>query len=128
MELGRNPTLLSISDQQVTFRLVDGRVYHEGMNMDVGPVTLRTQGWVALDESIGLVVEIPVKSEWFGGSQAPTGLRDQTLQIPMSGTLRQPKIDPRAWQQVVVLFGQNAARGVIQDQLNKQLDRLFQPK
>jgi hypothetical protein len=128
MELGRNPTLLAMTEQKVVFRMAQGRVYHQGMTMDIGPVTLRTQGWVALDESIGLMIEIPVKAEWFGRGQPPAGLKDQTLQIPMSGTLRKPQIDPRAWQQVAVLFGQTAAREVIEEQLNKQLDRLLQPR
>ena len=55
----------------------------------------------------------------------PAGLKDQTLQIPIGGTLRRPQVDPRAMQQVVALFAQNAARDLIEGQINKQLERLL---
>jgi hypothetical protein len=126
MELGRNPTLLKINEQKVDFRMAGGRVSHQGMSMDIGTVTVRTHGWVALDETIGLVAEVPVKAEWFGRNAMPAGLKDQTLQIPIGGTLRRPQVDPRAMQQVVALFAQNAARDLIEGQINKQLDRLFE--
>jgi hypothetical protein len=128
LELGRNPTLLKVSGQQVDFRMAGGRVQHQGMSMDIGSVTVRTQGWVAFDESMGLVAEVPIKAEWFGRNGVPAGLKDQTLQIPIGGTLRRPQVDPRAMQQVVALFAQNAARDLIEGQINKQFDRLFQPK
>jgi translocation and assembly module TamB len=125
LELGRNPTLLKVNEQQVDFRMAGGRVQHQGMRMDIGSVTIRTHGWVAFDESMGLVAEVPVKAEWFGGNGVPAGLKDQTLQIPIGGTLRRPQVDPRAMQQVVALFAQNAARDLIEGQINKQLERLL---
>jgi translocation and assembly module TamB len=91
-------------------------------------VTIRTSGWVAFDETIGLVAEIPIKAEWVQKTPALASMQGQSLQIPIGGTLRRPQIDPAAWQQVLTLFAQSAARGLIEDQLNKQLDRLFQPK
>ena len=90
VELSRNPTLLAINDQQIVFRMLDGRVYHQGMTMNVGNVTIRTHGLVGLDESLNLVADVPVKAEWFGGGAVPAGLKDQTFQIPIGGTLRQP--------------------------------------
>jgi hypothetical protein len=128
LELGRNPTLLKVSGQQIDFRMAGGRVQHQGMSMDIGSVTIRTHGWVAFDESMGLVAEVPIKAEWFGRNGVPAGLKDQTLQIPIGGTLRRPQVDPRAMQQVVALFAQNAARDLIEGQINKQFDRLFQPR
>ncbi|MEX2141871.1 MAG: hypothetical protein WD894_21580 [Pirellulales bacterium] len=128
LELGRNPTLLKVNGQQIDFRMAGGRVHHQGMSMDIGSVTIRTNGWVAFDESMGLVAEVPIKAEWFGRNAVPAGLKDQTLQIPIGGTLRRPQVDPRAMQQVVALFAQNAARDLIEDQINKQFDRLFQPR
>ncbi len=125
MELGRNPTLLRISEQKVDFRMAGGRVAHQGMTMDIGSVTVRTHGWVAFDETMGLVAEVPIKAEWFGGNAMPAGLKDQTLQIPIGGTLRRPQVDPRAMQQVVALFAQNAARDLIEGQINKPLERLL---
>jgi hypothetical protein len=125
-EPNRNPTLLSISDQKIDFRMAGGRVVHQGMAMNIGDVTIRTSGWVAFDETIGLVAEIPVKAEWVQKTPALASMQGQSLQIPIGGTLRRPQIDPAAWKQVLALFAQGAARGLIEDQLNKQLDRLFE--
>jgi translocation and assembly module TamB len=121
-ELSRNPTLLAIDDQQIDFRMAGGRVVHQGMTMNVGDVTIRTSGWVAFDETIGLVAEIPIKAEWVQKTPALASMQGQTLQIPIGGTLRRPQIDPRAWQQVLSIFAQGAARGLIEDQLNRLLE------
>jgi hypothetical protein len=127
-ELNRNPTLLAINDQKIDFRMAGGRVVHQGMSMNIGDVTIRTSGWVGFDETIGLVAEIPVKAQWVQKTPALASMQGQSLQIPIGGTLRRPEIDPAAWKQVLALFAQGAARGLIEDQLNKQLDRLFQPR
>ncbi|HJS06468.1 MAG TPA: hypothetical protein VJ809_02385, partial [Pirellulales bacterium] len=127
-ELNRNPTLLAINDQKIDFRMAGGRVVHQGMTMNIGDVTIRTSGWVGFDETIGLIAEIPIKPEWVQETPALASMQGQSLQIPIGGTLGRPQIDPRAWQQVLALFAQGAARGLIEDQLNKQLDRLFQPR
>jgi hypothetical protein len=127
-ELNRNPTLLAINDQKIDFRMAGGRVVHQGMTMNIGDVTIRTSGGVGFDETIGLVAEIPIKAEWVQKTPALASMQGQSLQIPINGTLGRPQIDPRAWQQVLALFAQGAARGLIEDQLNKQLDRLFQPR
>jgi hypothetical protein len=127
-ELNRNPTLLAINDQKIDFRMAGGRVVHQGMTMNIGEVTIRTSGWVGFDETIGLVAEVPIKAEWVQKTPALASMQGQSLQIPIGGTLRRPQIDPAAWKQVLTLFAQGAARGLIEDQLNKQLDRLFQPR
>jgi hypothetical protein len=122
-ELNRNPTLLAINDQKIDFRMAGGRVVHQGMTMNVGEVTIRTSGWVGFDETMGLVAEIPIKAEWVQQTPALASMQGQSLQIPIGGTLRRPQIDPRAWQQVLALFAQGAARGLIEDQLNRLLER-----
>jgi hypothetical protein len=122
-ELNRNPTLLAINDQKIDFRMAGGRVVHQGMTMNIGDVTIRTSGWVAFDETIGLVAEIPIKAEWVQKTPALASMQGQSLQIPIGGTLRRPQIDPAAWKQVLSLFAQSAARGLIEDQLNRLLER-----
>jgi len=128
LELGHNPVLLSISEQQIDFRMADGRVHHQGMTMSVGDVTIRTHGWVALDETIGLTAEVPIKPQWVQRNPLLASLKDKTLQIPIGGTLRRPQVDPRAMQQVASLLLENTARDLLQEQLDKQLNRLFQPR
>jgi hypothetical protein len=123
--VGREATLLTMQDQKVDFSLVDGRVHHQDLVMTIGTTTIRTRGSVGLDETINLIAEVPVRKEWIQSNPALGNLRDQTLQIPITGTLRKWKIDDRVIQQLLGQFIQGTTRGLIEGELNKQLDRLF---
>ncbi len=69
-------TLLSIRDQQVNFKVADGRVYHQNIEFQIGDITMRSQGSVGLtDETISLTLQIPVQDDWV--SQEPTLRRPQ---------------------------------------------------
>ena len=89
-------TLLSIRDQQVNFRVVDGRVYHQNMEFQVGDVTLRSQGSVGLDETISLTLQVPIQDAWIAKEPLLAGLKGQSLQVPVTGTLTRPQMDQRA--------------------------------
>jgi hypothetical protein len=126
-ELGRNPVLLSMSEQKVDFRMVEGRVHHQGLAMRIGDVTVRTRGWVAMDQTIGLVAEVPILDRWVANDPLLAGLKGQVLEIPIEGTLRQWNYQ-RALQQLAAQIVQKGAGSIIEQQLNRQLDRLFQPR
>jgi hypothetical protein len=118
-------TLLTMENQKVDFRLVEGRVYHQDMSMTIGTTTIRTRGWVGLDETINIIAEVPIRKEWAQSNPAFANLRDQTLQVPITGTLRKWKVDDRVMQQLLGQFIQGTARGLLEGELNKQLDRLL---
>jgi len=121
--------LLKMEEQAVDFRVVDGRVYHQGLLLQVGKVTLKTQGWVSLeDETLGMLVEIPLLPEWIQKSPALAKIPEQTIKIPMTGTLKKPQVDREAIGQLTALLIQNAAQQTIENQLNKGLDRLLRPR
>lgn len=122
------PVLLRMSDQQIDFRMVDGRVYHQGLSTTIGDVIVRTRGWVAVDETIELVAEVPIRDEWVANEPLLRSMKGQVLQIPMTGTLSRPKLDQRALSHLSGLLLQNSARSLIEGQINKQLDRLFEPR
>jgi hypothetical protein len=126
-ELGRNQVLLSMSEQKVDFRMVEGRVHHQGLAMRIGDVTVRTRGWVAMDQTIGLVAEVPILDRWVANDPLLAGLKGQVLEIPIEGTLRQWNYQ-RALQQLAAQIVQKGAGSIIEQQLNRQLDRLFQPR
>ncbi len=95
-DLSGEPALLKINDQKVDFHLVDGRVYHQGLSMQVGEVTIRTRGWVGLDETVNIVAEIPIKDQWKEQRNGPfSGMKDDVIQIPIQGNLHDPKFDMR---------------------------------
>jgi translocation and assembly module TamB len=122
LELGREPVLVKIDNQKVDFRMAQGRIYHQSLTMQIGETTIRTRGWVGADETIGLVADVPLRQEWLK-NPIFANQRDGIIQVPITGTLKQPKIDNRIIGQLL----QGATRGVIENELNKQLDRFLSP-
>ena len=76
-ELGRNPVLLSMSGQQIDFKMIEGRVHHQGLTMRIGDVDVRTRGWVAMDQTISLVAEVPILDKWVNNDPLLAGLKGQ---------------------------------------------------
>ena len=121
-------TLLSVKDQQVNFRVVDGRVYHENMEFQVGDVTLRSQGSVGFDETVALTLIVPVQDAWVSKEPLLSGLKGQSLRIPISGTLTRPQMDQSAIGSLTQQLLQGAAQQAVGGELNKALDKLFKPR
>ncbi|MGD9634781.1 MAG: hypothetical protein AB7U97_15995, partial [Pirellulales bacterium] len=121
-------TLLSIQDQNVNFRVVDGRVYHQGMQFQVGDIVMRTEGSVGLDETVALVVHVPIQDKWIEGQALLVGLRGQSLSIPISGTLRNPRMDQSAVAGLSQQLLQGAAQQAIGGEINKALDKFLKPR
>ncbi|MCC7475974.1 MAG: hypothetical protein IT425_11300, partial [Pirellulales bacterium] len=121
-------TLLAIRDQQVNFRVVNGRVYHETMEFQVGDVVLQTQGSVGLDETIAFNLLIPIQDKWIEKEPLLAGLRGQSLQVPISGTLQHPQMDQRAVANLSSQLIQNAAGQAVGNEINKALDKLLKPR
>jgi translocation and assembly module TamB len=121
-------TLLAIQDQQVNFRVVDGRVYHQGMQFQVGDVTMRSEGSVGFDETLALVLRVPIQEKWIEGQALLVGLRGQSISIPVSGTLRQPRMDQSAISGLSQQLLQGAAQQAVGNELNKALDKFLKPR
>jgi hypothetical protein len=121
-------TLLSVKDQQVNFRVADGRVYHQNMDFQVGDVMLRSEGSVGLDETVSLTLHVPIQDAWVAKEPLLSGLKGQSLAIPISGTLSRPQMDQRAIAGVTQQLLQGAAQSAIGGELNKALDKLFKKR
>ncbi len=114
-------------ESTIDFQMANGRVYHRGLALNLSDVTVRTQGSVGFDKSLSLVAEMPVPPKWQANKAVSSALREQTLRLPVGGTLDRPKLDRGALEQVSRQFLQGAAQNLLQEQLNKGLDRLFNP-
>ena len=121
-------SLLSISDQQVNFRVVDGRVYHQNIEFQVGDVVMRSQGSVGLDETISLTIQIPVQDAWIAKEPLLAGLKGQSLSVPVTGTLKRPQMDQRAVANLSGQLIQNAAGKAVGNELDKALDKILKPR
>jgi hypothetical protein len=126
--LDRQVTLVSINDQQVNFRVAEGRVYHQNMEFQVGDVTLRSQGSVGFDQTVSLMLQIPVQDAWVAKEPLLSGLKGQSLQVPVAGTLTHPQMDPRAISQLTGQLIQKGAGQAVGNELNKALDKFLKPR
>jgi hypothetical protein len=69
-------TWVQLAPQQVDFQVAQNRVYHEGFEMVIDGVPIRTRGSVGmLDESISVMAEVPIMDEWVADIPALAGLR-----------------------------------------------------
>jgi hypothetical protein len=113
----------------IEFHMADGRVYHKGLELIFPEVTVRTRGSVGLDQSLSLVAEMPIPPKWLAGHRLlDAALANQILQVPIGGTLGRPKIDRRKLDEYNRRLIGKAAKNAIGNELNRQLDRLLNPK
>jgi hypothetical protein len=120
--------VLTIENQAIEFRVLDGRVHHRNLSFRVGDVVLRTKGSVGFDETLQLVVEVPIQDQWIEREKALSGLKGQVVQVPITGTFQQPQVDPRSLGDLARKLGGAAVEGAIKNELQKQLDKLFRRK
>ena len=127
---------LDLPSQRIAFQMAENRVHHQGMQMSVKDVVIRTSGSVGIDQTISLVAEIPIRDEWLSRSQHLAALRGETIKVPIRGTLTNPKLDQsaltRITQQTVtgaanryLQGGVNQLQGELDQQLNRGLEKLF---
>lgn len=121
-ELSKERVWLQMPEQQIPFKLEQGRVYHEGMTFMVKNVSVKTRGSVGTDETIQLVAEIAIRDEWLGDNKIFAGLKGQSVQIPINGTLTRPQLDSRVLGNLTKQFGNSALEGLIQDKVGDKLD------
>jgi hypothetical protein len=115
-------------ESTVSFRMVKGRVYHQGMELEFPDLTIRTYGSVGLvDQSLSLMAEMPVPPKWLGNNPVGDALKNQTVQLPIGGTLSRPQLDRVAMEQANRKLLGSAAQNVLQGEVNKGLNRLFGP-
>lgn len=127
--LGREAPARLQKESVVPFQMADGRIYHEGLELVFPDLTIRTHGSVGLDQTLLLMAEMPVPPKWAAlNPRVAAAMKDQAVRLPVNGTLSRPKIDQRALQQYTAQFIQKAAENAVQDELNRQFQRLFGPK
>ncbi len=123
--LEANARWIELPEQVVPFRVENGQVAHQNLTMNVGEVTIQTRGWVGLNQELGLVAEVPVLDRWVAQQPYLAGMRGQTVKIPIRGTLQQPVLDQRALQALTQQAVRGAATGILQQELQRQLQDLL---
>lgn len=99
----------------ITFHMRDRKIYHEGLELALGDATVRTSGWVGFDQTLSLAAQMPFPQRLITDNALGASLRNQTITLPITGTLHQLSIDQRALQDATRQFAQNAATGALQN-------------
>ena len=116
-------------DSVISFRMVDGRVYHRDLELVFPDLTIRTHGSVGIgpaDRSLAIMAEMPIPPKLLGHhASLDTALRNQTIRLPIGGTLDNPRIDSRELDRLTQRFMEGAVQNLIEDELTKGLQSLF---
>ncbi len=126
---GSDQPLVHYPPQTVDFRVVNQRVYHDRIEMNIGDLVIRTRGSVGLiDESLVLEAEIPLKAAPpLLGPNAKQPPQEQVVIIPIEGTLGNPKFPPGTIEKLAAQILKNSTRNTIRGGIDK-IDNLFLPK
>ncbi len=117
-------TLTLAKDNIVPFRMLNGRVYHTGLELHFPELTIRLSGSVGLDGSLALTAEMPVPPKWLGSSKlAKSALGNQTIRLPIGGTLTHPKIDEHALSEASAIFARDTAENVIRQEMDGKVKK-----
>jgi hypothetical protein len=122
---GRERVWVTLPEQEVPFRMANGRVFHEGLTLVTKEATLKTRGSVGLDESLDLVVEVPIRDEWVAQNKSLSGLRGKSLHIPVRGSLTQPQLDARVLESLAREAFTAPIENALEKELQKGLDKGF---
>lgn len=118
---------VQMPEQKIDFEMINGQVVHRNLNIRAGDVTISTSGTVDIDGRMELLASMPIPDDWVEKSQWLAGMRGQSLQFPVRGTLTGPQMDLQLLKQFGRQQVQQAASGLIQQQLSRGLGKLFGP-
>lgn len=114
---------LELPEQQVPVEVIDGRVHHTGLKLKTKEFVLSTTGSVGIaDQTLDLMCEVPLRDEWLKDPKL-TGLKGQTLRLPVKGTISQPKVDLSVAFGGLVGLGSAGIKGAIGGQIDQSLQQ-----
>jgi hypothetical protein len=119
---------ITMSEKAIDVTIIDGRVYHKNLEFLIDDVPVRSNGSVGFDESLNIVIEVPIQQKWVGSKPALQSLVGQAIQIPVTGTFAHPQVDNRAVGSFVTQAAQQAAGGIIGEEINKAFDKILKPR
>ena len=123
----RTVKLATLPTQVVDFDFNDGVVTHQRMFMEIDRARLITSGQVNVDGRLNLIAQVPLEAAWLGSDLR--ALAGQSVTLPITGSLSQPRLDPSAVRNLAARLGaaavQSTAENYLEKQLNRGLDRLL---
>jgi hypothetical protein len=127
--LGAKATTMTLANEStVPVQVANGRVYHQNFAFKVSGTTFHTSGSVGFDQSLDLVVDVPLPKDLPLLKNNPVlakAAAGKVVKVPMRGTLAKPALDAGAFEQAVAALAREAAKGVGKELLDKELNKLF---
>ena len=119
------PTKVKLAEEStVYFAMENGVISHEGLAFGLPEISdelqIRTSGSVGLDESLDLLLEIPLPLHLLGDGPFANALGSQTLYLPVKGTIDEPKIEFEGDGQLVSELLSNLAEKATDGDLDLQ--------
>jgi hypothetical protein len=121
----QNKAWLELPQQQIAFAMVEGRVHHRDLTVAVGDANITTAGSVDVTGNLELLASMPIPDKWTEKGPILAAMRGQSLQFPVRGTISRPQLDSSMLGQFGRQAISNAAQNLLQQQLNKGLEKLF---
>jgi len=125
LAMGDRPVLMRVRPDPVHVRLVERRLWHEGLVLDSGQLTVKSAGSVGADGTLAMTVEVALRGDVAGQTPVVAQLLRTPLVIPLKGTVEKPQFDARAIDMTVARIMENTAQAVIGDGIVRGLDALL---
>ena len=122
---GDRVVLLRARPEPIRVRLADGRVHHDNLVLDMGQLSVRSQGSVGRDGSLAMQLEVAFRGDLAGATPVVAGLLRTPLVIPLRGTVRRPQFDATAIDTILGRIMENTADAVLRDGIGRGLEALF---
>jgi hypothetical protein len=127
--LGAKATTMTLANEErVPVQVQNGRVYHQNFSVKVSGTTFRTSGSVGFDNTLDLVVDVPLPNDLPLLKNNPLlskAVAGKVVKVPVKGTLAKPALDPKAFEQAVIALAREGAKDAGRDLIDKELNKLF---
>ena len=123
-----NTTMTLATETAVPVQVANGRVYHQNFTFKISGTTLHTSGSVGFDDTLDLVVDVPIPKDLPILKNNPLlvkAVAGKVVKVPVKGTLTKPALDPKAFEQAIAALAREGAKDVGKDLLDKELNKLF---
>jgi hypothetical protein len=123
--LGDKVVLLRVRPEPIRVRLGDRRIWHDGLVMDAGQLSVTSRGSVGADGTLSGLVEVAFRGDVAGQTPVVAQLLRTPLAIPLKGTVERPQFDAAAMDVILKRIVENTARAVLNDGIGRGIDALL---
>lgn len=116
---------ISLPEQSVELAVAHGRIHHRQLQLQVGETLVTTRGSVGFDESLDLVLDIPLHGDWLPGGKIGQALSGKSLTVGVRGSVSQPQFDPVPLRDLTRQLTESAVERLIQKQLPSDLEKIL---